>query len=62
MSNRGTQNAPNTRHPKRPPRKPARLDQFADDIDAKQVEFGMDLGVTNRKEAQEQRRSSRKHQ
>jgi hypothetical protein len=32
MSDRGTQNAPNTRNPDRPPAKPGRLDQFADDL------------------------------
>jgi len=30
VSGRGKQNSPNTRHPERPPRKPGRLDQFAD--------------------------------
>lgn len=48
MSDRGTNNAPNTRHPDRPAGKPSRLDQFADDI------FGDDknkgIGVTSRKE------------
>ncbi|MFC4766552.1 hypothetical protein [Effusibacillus consociatus] len=32
MSDRGTNNAPNTRNPDRPPSKPGRLDQFADDL------------------------------
>lgn len=32
MSDRGTNNAPNRRNPDRPPSKPGRLDQFADDL------------------------------
>ncbi|SEN31788.1 hypothetical protein [Lihuaxuella thermophila] len=32
MSDRGTNHAPNTRNPNRPPSKPGRLDQFADDL------------------------------
>ncbi len=32
VSDRGTSNSPNTRNPERPPGKPSRLDQFADDL------------------------------
>ena len=48
MPERGTNNSPNTRNPDQPPRKPSRLDQFADDL----FEDNRDLaeGVTSRKE------------
>lgn len=48
MSGRGTDNSPNTRNPERPASKPARLDQFADDILNKDKD--KDEGVTSRKE------------
>lgn len=48
MSDRGTNNSPNTRNPKRPPRKPSRLDQFNDDIFEEDKDI--DTGVTSRKE------------
>jgi hypothetical protein len=38
----------NTRHPERPPRKPGRLDQFADDIKDHE-EIAQELGVTGRR-------------
>ena len=49
LSDRGTNNSPNTRNPDRPAGNPARLDQFADDIfESKKDE--QDNGVTSRKE------------
>jgi hypothetical protein len=48
MSDRGTSNAPNTRHPERPSSKPSRLDQYADDMFDATKEKGE--GVTSRKE------------
>lgn len=48
MSDRGTSNSPNTRHPERPAGKPSRLDQFADDLFEK--DKGQGEGVTSRKE------------
>lgn len=47
MSDRGKSDAPNTRNPERPPRKPSRLDQFADDIFGDTKTEG---DVTSRKE------------
>lgn len=51
MSGRGTQNSPNTRHSDRPPGKPSRLDQFADDRFDDSEEEAEELGVTNKDEA-----------
>lgn len=51
MSGRGTQNSPNTRHSDRPPGKPSRLDQFADDLFDDSEEEAEELGVTNKDEA-----------
>ena len=48
MSNRGTQDSPNTRNPERPARKPSRLDQFADDVFESTVEFAKDLSAIRR--------------
>lgn len=51
MSDRGTNDTPNTRNPDRPAAKPSRLDQFADDIfDDRDVQEKGD--VTSRKEKQ----------
>lgn len=61
MSDRGTQNAPNTRNPERPPRKPACLDQFADDLFNKDEEVADELGVTSRREAKALRRRAEKN-
>ncbi|BAS26710.1 hypothetical protein [Limnochorda pilosa] len=64
MSDRGPSNAPNTRNPGRPPRKPARLDTFADDLHDLELsggheEIAEDLGVTDRKEARSLRKAGR---
>lgn len=48
MSDRGTNNSPNTRNPDRPASHPSRLDQFADDLFEK--DKGRGEGVTSRKE------------
>lgn len=50
MSDRGTSNSPNTRNPERPPGKPSRLDQFADDIFEGSERAQEKLGVTSRQE------------
>lgn len=51
MSDRGTNNSPNTSNPDRPASKPSRLEQFADDLfDDKDVQVKGD--VTSRKEKQ----------
>lgn len=65
MSDRGTSNAPNTRHQGRPPRKPGRVDQFADDLRNLELSGGKEevaeeLGVTDRKEARSLRKADRK--
>ncbi|GAX89109.1 hypothetical protein [Effusibacillus lacus] len=54
MSDRGTNNAPNTRHPDRPPRKPGRLEQFGDDLQ-ETVNPGVLGDVTSHDEAAAQR-------
>lgn len=54
MSDRGTSNAPNTRTPDRPPSKPGRLDQFADDLQ-ETVNPELAGDVTSNDEAQLQR-------
>lgn len=64
MADRGTSNSPNTRNPERPPRKPARLDQFADDLHDLELSGGgqetaEELGVTDRKKARSQRKAGR---
>lgn len=51
----------NTRHPERPPRKPARLDQFADDIYRDQAEIAEEFGVTGRRETRRVRALTRPH-
>lgn len=51
----------NTRHPERPPRKPGRLDQFADDIYGDNAEIAEELGVTGRKETRRVRALTRPH-
>lgn len=57
MSDRGTNNAPNTRNPDRPPAKPGRLDQFADDLqETVNPELGGD--VTSNDEAAMQRNNA----
>lgn len=48
MSDRGTNNSPNTRNPGRPAAKPSRLDQFADDMFGN--DKGQNEGVTSRRE------------
>lgn len=65
MADRGTSNAPNTRNPGRPPRKPARLDQFADnlrdlELSGGKEEVAEELGVTDRKKARSQRKAGRR--
>ncbi len=50
MTDRGTNNSPNTRNPERPASKPGRLDQFADDLFNLDKDTGK--GVTSRKEKQ----------
>ncbi len=50
MSDRGTSNAPNTRNPERPPGKPSRLDQFADDLFDGSDEAKEKMDVTSRRE------------
>lgn len=54
MADRGTNNAPNTRNPDRPPSKPGRLDQFADDMQ-ETVNPELKGDVTSNEEAQLQR-------
>ncbi len=54
MADRGTNNAPNTRNPDRPPSKPGRLDQFADDMQ-ETVNPELKGDVTSNKEAHLQR-------
>lgn len=49
----------NTSHPERPPRKPARLDQFADDIYGDQAEIAEEFGVTGRRETRRVRALTR---
>ncbi|MFZ5641603.1 MAG: hypothetical protein ACOY4Q_13075 [Bacillota bacterium] len=51
MSDRGTNNSPNTRNPGRPAGKPSRLDQFADDLFDDRGD-GRKGDVTSRKEKQ----------
>lgn len=50
MSDRGTSNSPNTRNPERPPGKPSRLDQFADDLFDGDDKAKERLDVTSRRE------------
>lgn len=62
MSDRGTNNSPNTRNPKRPPSKPGRLDQFADDLFNHELSGGSEevaeeLGVTSRRETKDLRKA-----
>lgn len=52
MSDRGTSNSPNTRNPDRPPGKPSRLDQFADDLFDGDDRAKETLDVTSRREKQ----------
>lgn len=57
MSDRGTNNSPNTRNPNRPASNPSRLDQFADDmfdddLKANGEQKKKDINVTSRKEKQ----------
>lgn len=52
LSDRGTNNSPNTRNPERAPGKPARLDQFADDLFDGDDREKEKLEVTSRKEKQ----------
>ncbi|WP_018130439.1 hypothetical protein [Effusibacillus pohliae] len=54
MADRGTNNAPNTRNPDRPPAKPSRLEQFADDLN-ETVNPGLRGDVTSNDEARMQR-------
>lgn len=58
MSDRGTNNAPNTRNPERPASNPSRLDQFADDmfdddLNSQGEKKQKELSVTSRQEKQE---------
>ena len=61
MSGRGKQdNAPNTRHPERPQRKPSRLDQFADYLDDDREELAEELDVTSKAGHRRMRAMTRK--
>lgn len=58
MSDRGTNNAPNTRNPERPASNPSRLDQFADDMFDDDIKGNgekkqRELNVTSRQDKQE---------
>lgn len=50
MSDRGTQNSPNTRHPNRPASEPSKLDQFADNVYESAVEMAKELSAIRRED------------